>query len=337
MTGERERRTTLLPATAAWLLRWPPQQAVPAIQIVVTVRFVVHTPGRPRRNRGRLTVSAYIHRQLVDLLEEKRVVVWYDDSSTLRELALRFKAPQYRLVDASDSILLARREADRVLRSLNDPEAGELRTASLLVYLPHRRGQKDEERYQDPFEALAVCGVTFGDKPTETLQSLARQAMPNRTAEIDRLFQEGRPTLVMLDGLKAGASYPLLKDCLGTDSPLDVASRVLCVRGTAERVAAAQGASEELLRLLQAEYGYTAPARAVKVESKVEPLGPYVLLSEFAFDFGSPLQEALADLPVARASTKRAFSRCATGCGAATIRRALWLAAANRIAAPSIR
>ena len=42
-----------------------------------------------------MTVSAHIHRRVVDLLEEKRVIVWYDDGSSLRDLALRFKAPSY--------------------------------------------------------------------------------------------------------------------------------------------------------------------------------------------------------------------------------------------------
>ncbi len=246
-----------------------------------------------------MTVSAYIHRQLIDLLEEKRVVVWYDESGTLRDLALRFKAPNCRLVNASDSTLRARREADQVFRALNDPDAGEGRAANLLIYCPCGRGQEEEARCQDPFEAFAVSGATFGDKPDQTLQSLARQAMPDRTAEIDRLFQEGRPTLLMLDGLKAGASYPLVKDCLGSDSPLDVAARVLCVRETMERVASAPGVADELLRLLKAEYGYAPPAKAQKAESICQWFAAYILLSEFAFDLSAPLDGALAEVPLA--------------------------------------
>jgi len=246
-----------------------------------------------------MTVSAHIHRQLVDLLEERRVVVWYDDDATLHDLATRFSAPNSRLVDASNSILRARREADQILRGLNDADNADLRGANLLIYCPCRRRQRDEDRYQDPFEAFAVCGATFGDKPNETLQSLARQAMPDRTAEINRLFEEGKPTLVMLDGLKAGASYPLVKDCLKTDSPLDVAARLLCGGGTIEKLAATQGAVDELLRLLQNEYGYEPPTRTQTAESRLEPLASYVLLSEFAFDLDGPLHDALTELSVA--------------------------------------
>ena len=46
-----------------------------------------------------------------------------------------------------------------------------------------------------------MFGAVFGDKESESLPSLARQAMPERAAEIDRLFAEGHPTLSMLDNL----------------------------------------------------------------------------------------------------------------------------------------
>ncbi len=258
-----------------------------------------------------MTLRAHIHRKLVDLLEEKRVVVWYDEGSSLRSLALRFKASHCRLVDASGSVLLARREADLVFRALNDPEAGEERAACLLIYCPRRREQAEEARCQDPFEAFAVCGATFGDGPDQTLQSLARQAMPDRTAEIDRLFQEGRRTLAMLDGLKAGASYLLVKDCLGTDSPLEVAAHVLCVRETVEKAVTAPGVADELLRLLKAEFGFVPSVKAQKAELMRQNLSAYILLSEFAFDLTSPLHEALAEMPLAPEQHKeRIFALC---------------------------
>ena len=51
-----------------------------------------------------MSVSAYIHGHLVDLLEESRVVVWSDAEGTMRELAVRFKAPNCQLVDTSDGL-----------------------------------------------------------------------------------------------------------------------------------------------------------------------------------------------------------------------------------------
>jgi hypothetical protein len=258
-----------------------------------------------------MTVSAYIHRLLCDLLEENRVVVWYDADGALRELANRFKGPNCQLVDTSGSLLKSRRELDRIFRGINDPDDNKLKNQNLLVYCPRRRGQTDEQRCEDPFEVFAVCGVAFGDKPGESLQSLAKGAMPDRTAEIDRLFEEGRPTLSLLDNLKAGQSFPLVKDCLGTDSPLDAAAIVLCSKGAVARIADTPGVIDELLRLLHDEYGYSPPPRVTKVESKLETLGSFVLLSEFAFDTDDPLPDPLSQLPVAPELHKdRIFALC---------------------------
>jgi hypothetical protein len=258
-----------------------------------------------------MSVSAYIHRQLVDLLEERRVVVWYDPEKTLRDLAADFRATNCILVDTSNSILKARREADQVFRGIDNMDHPELKHKNLLIYFPRRRGLTEDERFQDPFEVFAVVGAAFGDKEGETLHSLGRQAMPDRTSEIDRLFAEGRPTLAMLDNLKAGDSYPILNDCLGTDSPLDVAAQVLCLTATGAKVADAPGAIDELLRMLAKEYGYAPPARVSKIESKLEPFGPFILLSEFTFDRGEAMPDALASQSLAKEDHReRIYALC---------------------------
>src|SRR5262249_18064984 len=116
-----------------------------------------------------MSVSAYIHRCLVDLLEKSRVVVWYDGEGTMRQLAMQFTAPSCQLVDTAASALRARREADRIFRGLNDPDNPKLKNQNLLIYCPRRRGRTDELRCEDPFEVFAVCGAVFGDKESESL------------------------------------------------------------------------------------------------------------------------------------------------------------------------
>jgi hypothetical protein len=193
-----------------------------------------------------MSVSAHIHRYLVGILEESRVVVWYNGEGTMRELAMQFTAPNCQLVDTSESTLKSRREADRIFRGLNDPDNARLKNQNLLIYCPRRRGRTDEQRCEDPFEVFAVFGAVFGDKESESLQSLARQAMPERAAEIDRLFAAGHPTLSMLDNLQAGQSFPLLQDCLGSGAPSDIAAQVLCVQGTMAKITVTPGVMDEL-------------------------------------------------------------------------------------------
>ena len=265
-----------------------------------------------------MSVSAYIHRHLVDILEESRVVVWYHGAGIMRALATQFTAPHCQLVDTSESTLKSRREADRIFRGLNDPDNATLKNQNLLIYCPRRRGRTEEQRCEDPFEVFAVFGAVFGDKESESLQSLARQAMPERAAEIDRLFAAGHPTLDARQPpgrpvISAAARLP------GLDAPLDIAGRCYCVQGTMAKIAETPGVMDELLRLLHHEYGYAPPPRASKVEPRLEPFAPYVLLSEFAFDMGEPLPDALANTSIAPRSTRTASLRCATVCVAAMI------------------
>ncbi len=258
-----------------------------------------------------MTVSTFIHRRLVDLLEEQRVVVWFDAEQSFTELVAKLAVPNCIVVDTSQSTLRSRRESDRVLAGINNPDNSELKHKHLLIYCPRSRGKREEEKYEDPFEVFAVIGAAFGDDEGDKLQSLARQAMPDRSGEIDRLFDEGQPTLTMLDNLKVGQSFPLIKDCLGTDSPMDVVAKVLCERGVVAKIEETAGVIDELQRMLHDEYGYSPPPRKAKVEAKLAPLGAYVLLSEFVFDLQTSVPDGLSDLTVAdTAHRDRIFAVC---------------------------
>jgi hypothetical protein len=245
-----------------------------------------------------VSLTAYLKKRLIDLLEEKRVVVWYDGDAAFQEVARAFKAPNSSVILAQESRLRARRQADEVVGRLNDVnEASQAKNANLLIYCPWLRGCTDSQRREDPFEALALMGAAFGDKEAETFQSLARQAAPERSREIDRLFAEACPTIALIEGLGKSTRYPLLHQALGTDSLVEIATLVLCRNDAIREVEAVTGASSELLRLLQAGLGFVPPQRVTAMESILEHLGRYVLFSEFALDQRGTLPEQLAGVP----------------------------------------
>lgn len=241
-----------------------------------------------------MSLTSYIRKRLADLLEEHRVVVWYDGEQAFGEIAQAFALPSCRFVSAVQSQLSARRQADELVRFINDPARPGDKNGRVLVYVPRMRGAWEEEQVQDPFEALARIGAAFGVNEAEHLSSLARQAMPQRIAEIDRLFREGRPTVSLLEGLADGNRYPLLEEATGTDSAVEATAQLLCRPEWVQKIRAVSGASDELLRILRAELGFTAPQGAKDLDAFVEALGRYVLFSEFAFDCPSSLPETLA-------------------------------------------
>jgi hypothetical protein len=259
-----------------------------------------------------VSLAAYLKKRLTDLLEERRVVVWYDGEAAFEDVAESFKAPNSCVILAQESRLRARRQADEVLSRLNDgAETPQAKNGNLLIYCPWPRGSAEEEKRRDPFESFALIGSAFGDKEAERFQSLARQAMPNRSREIDRLFAEGRPTIVLIDGLEKGAQYPLVEQAFRTDSVVEVTAQLLCHGDAAKAIDDVPGASNELLRLLQAGLGFTPPQRLKAMDSILEHLGRYVLFSEFALDLRGSLPDQLTGVSRAGEDHRQAiYSTC---------------------------
>jgi hypothetical protein len=249
---------------------------------------------------------------MMDLLEEKRVVVWYDGEKAFEGVAQGFRAPNCTTVLAADSRLRARREADEILCRLNDvSQPPTVKDRSLLIYCPWPRGRTDDQRREDPFEGFALVGVAFGDKEAETFQSMARQAMPERASDIDRLFREGRPTLALIEGLGEGVHYPLLQEALGSDSLVEVTAQLLCRDESRRKLTSVAGASNELVRLLHTGLDFVVPGRVTALESILDHLGRYVLFSEFALDIPGSLPERLAGVPRAENEHRAAiYSVC---------------------------
>jgi len=256
-----------------------------------------------------LSLTDFVKKQVAAVLEERRVVVWYDAERAFAEVARGFAGAVS--VDASASRLRARRAVDEALQRVGDPEAPPgAREAKLLVYAPWPRPLDEEGRLRDPLAAFAEIGAAFGDKEGERLASLARQAMPDRATEIDRLFAEGSPSVATIEGLVAGAQHPLLREALGTDSPVEVVALLLAKPGATKLLAAVPGALEDLKRMLKAELGFAEP-RLRALDSIVAALGRYVLFSEFALDLPVELPATLAEEPRAEEKQRaRIFAIC---------------------------
>jgi hypothetical protein len=278
-----------------------------------------------------MSLRSHIQKRLLDLLEERRVVVWYDGEKAFGEIATSFTAPACSAILVQESALRARRAADEIVARLNDANFPDQKNRNVLIYAPWPRGTAEEERLNDPFEAFALIGAAFGDKEAESFQSLARQAMPERIGEIDRLFSEGRPTLAILEGLGEGAHCPLLREAIGTDSGIEAAALLLCRQGSVAKVDGVAGARDELLRLLAADFGFALSGAVRSTGFLLDHFGRYVLLSEFALDLPGSLPDALTTLPRAESDHRqRIFALCERMRGSDDTREA-YIALASRV------
>ncbi len=252
-----------------------------------------------------MSLQTYIIEQVRRRLTSRQIVVWFDSMGDLSGVLPAFLNDQNCCVlDGRSSVYEARRRADEALMSMTAAEPGNpARDAKLLIYLPYARAASfDVGKRDDPFEAYAIMGASFGDDPSHTLQSLARQAMPDLAAEVDRLFAESKPTLQVLEGLQKGQSYPTLKATFQTESAVEIAARILGDEASAQLLATMAGAGSEFARACFTELGLET--------DDPEKLASWLLVSELAHDLHGGLPESLSAVKVAPDRYRAAITSC---------------------------
>jgi hypothetical protein len=157
---------------------------------------------------------------------------------------------------------------------------------------------------RDPFEVYAMAGAAFGDTEDQKIESLARQAMPQKADEIARLFREGKPDIALLDGLEKIQRWPLLNNVFRTETPAEVIASALCNTDKAEAVDDKPGCIEELLRLFETAVGFKPVSESRKWKTLRPKAAEYVLFSEFLFDLPSGAPDSLSAVPRAGVEAK---------------------------------
>jgi hypothetical protein len=241
--------------------------------------------------------TSFLHKKLVDLLNDRRIVVWYDAEGDFKAFAAAFNGPNCEVLSAEASILKTRRRADEVYRLMNESENPAERDRCLLISIPRRRGATEDEKMRDPFEVYAMAGAAFGDTEDQKIESLARQAMPQKAEEITRLFREGKPDIALLDGLEKTQRWPLLNDVFRTETPVEIIASALCNTEKAEAVDDRPGCIEELLRLFESAVGFKPASGSRKWKTLRPKAAEQVLFSEFLFDLPSGAPDALSAVP----------------------------------------
>jgi hypothetical protein len=247
-----------------------------------------------------MMLSSFLHKKLVDLLNDRRIVVWYDAEGDFKSFAAEFSAPNCEVLSAETSVLKTRRRADEVYRLMNESENPSERGRCLLIYIPRRRrGMTEEAMMLDPFEVYVRAGIGFGyaSPEPEGLESLAKQAMPQRAEEISRLFREGKPDIALLEELEKTQRWPRLNDVFRTETPAEIIASALSNMAKAEAVDEKPGCIEELLRLFESAVGFKPVSEFRNWKTLRPKAAEYVLFSEFIFDLPADTPDALSAVP----------------------------------------
>jgi hypothetical protein len=248
--------------------------------------------------------TSFLHKKLVDILNDRRIVVWYDAERDFGTFAKTFQARNSEVLSAEESVLRTRRRADELYRLMNESGNADERDRCLLIYVPRRRGATEEEKMRDPFEVYAMAGASFGDTEDQKMESVARQAMPEKANDITRLFREGKPDIALLDTLETTWHWPLLNGVFRTETPSDLIALALCDETKFKTVDERPGCVEELLRFLESSLGFKPASESRKWKAIRTKAAEYVLFSEFIFDLPKRPPDALSAVPRAGADGK---------------------------------
>ena len=233
------------------------------------------------------------------------VLVVYDPDQRYRELCLELADERRRIVDASKSSIESREAALEALQQLGQPP-DERPIDELIVYVPAKKPETDEQKQIDPFSICGACGCVFPSGDGDEYRSICLRAKPDYATEIRRIFNENpSPSFGVIDAVGGGAGWPNLQAVLGVESGREI---LLAFLSPSEKQRAKIDGSEawvsEAKDLFQNSLGLKLVTRGKKWETVSEELWRYVLFSEFALVLPVAFPELLANVPRADAEAQ---------------------------------
>jgi len=254
-----------------------------------------------------MTIESFVKTGFSRRLEKRRCLVVYDPERRWASIALGLEGVHTTVVDASESIVLAREAAfDAWARLGDDP------SAKLVVYIPRPRPKDDRSRQESLFAPFDIGGAAFPDGDADGYRELCLRAFPAQEAEVLRLFSGAEPSFDAVNGLAGGALWPMLRALLGVESEREMIVTLLAPPAS---VKAALGADpswiSEAKRLVASTLGYDVPgARYIDIRNA---LGRFLLFSEFVLDLPDGLPPSLLSVPRAAEGRKAfVYSVCET-------------------------
>lgn len=245
-----------------------------------------------------MSISEFIRESVLrPRLKQAGCLVVYDADKRYREQCLDLAAEKIRVVDASESSIESRESALQALREVGQPKTP---TEAVLIYVPGKRPQTDEQKQIDPYALYAECGAVFPQDDGDEYLSLCLRAKPDHATDIRRVFLEtpAGPAFAVIDAIGGGVSWPQLRATLKVESGREILAALLAPNpNQAEALKAQEGWVQEARDFLRATLAMTVKTRGKTWTSLAEELWRYVLFSEFVFDLPVALPETLKGVP----------------------------------------
>lgn len=251
-----------------------------------------------------MKIADYIRENvLLKRLEKEPSLLVYDPGNRLKTIVSSLENERIRVIDGSQSTILARAEVVHAFNELAEKEGDGHR---LVVYLPVSAPSDNEQKCEDPYAFLGAVGAVFPDGDGDELISICREAKPGKADEVNKLFTNGIPEFETIDALDGGGSqWPTLKSMLNAESPMEILERFLNVdESECKAFDSKDGWVDEMHHLVESLFGLKLKTKGRKWRSLAEEIWRLALFSEFALDLPSSLPAELVDVPKAKESSR---------------------------------
>lgn len=230
-------------------------------------------------------------------LKQSGCLVVYDADKRYREQCFDLAAEKVRVVDVSESSIESREAALQALRDVGQPKAP---LEGVLIYVPAKRPETDEQKQADPFALYAECGAVFPQDDGDEYLSLCLRARPDHATEIRKVFggTPAGPAFAVIDAIGGGVSWPQLRAMLKVESGREILTALLVPNIIqVEALKTQEGWLQEARDFLLATLALSVKTRGKTWGSLADELWRYVLFSEFVFDLPVALPETLKGVP----------------------------------------
>lgn len=221
----------------------------------------------------------------------------YDADKRYREQCFDLAADKIRVVDASESSIESRESALLALRDVGHPKAP---LQGVLIYVPVKRPETDEQKQADPFSLYAECGAVFPQDDGDEYLSLCLRARPDHATAIRQVFATtpSGPSFAVIDAIGGGVNWPQLRATLHVESGREILTALLAPTATQSAALKEQeGWAQEARDFLRATLGLSLKTRSSAWSTLSSELWRYVLFSEFVFDLPVALPDTLKGVP----------------------------------------
>jgi hypothetical protein len=245
-----------------------------------------------------MSIAQFIRESvLAPRLKQSGCMVVYDDEGRYREQCFDLSSDKVRVVDAAESSIESREAALMALRDVGHPKAP---LQAVLIYVPTKRPDTEEQKQADPFALYAECGARFPQDDGDEFLSLCLRARPDHATEIRQVFagSPAGPSFAVIDAIGGGVSWPQLRATLKVESGREILAALLAPSThQADALKAQEGWSQEARDFLRATLAMNVKTRGKSWSALADELWRYVLFSEFAFDLSTALPDTLKGVP----------------------------------------